>query len=107
MRIIKDYLDDSILKSLVLPRAKSLFNKSDNIKVCYSGPVCMDCFSKADNIISFQTTPSPRVGQPNFPLCNNVISKSFLQMCFYIYHCLDNRDIEFFNLNGMTFKLLN
>ena len=33
MRIIKDYLDDSILKTLVLPRAKSLFNKSDNIKV--------------------------------------------------------------------------
>lgn len=72
MRIIKDYLDDSILKTLVLPRAKSLFNKSDNIKVCYSGPVCMESRSPAANIISDQTTPSPRISKPCFPLRKNV-----------------------------------
>jgi len=31
--LIKEYLDDKIMKNMVLPRAKSLFNKSENIKV--------------------------------------------------------------------------
>lgn len=31
--LIKEYLDDKIMKNMVLPRAKSLYNKSENIKV--------------------------------------------------------------------------
>ncbi|KAH3782679.1 hypothetical protein DPMN_160598 [Dreissena polymorpha] len=42
MRLLKEYLDDNIMKNMVLPRAKSLYNKSDNIKMRINALTCID-----------------------------------------------------------------
>ncbi|XP_053393916.1 SCY1-like protein 2 isoform X3 [Mercenaria mercenaria] len=42
IRLIKEYLDDNIMKSMVLPRAKSLYNKSDNMKMRINALTCID-----------------------------------------------------------------
>ncbi|XP_052776231.1 SCY1-like protein 2 isoform X2 [Mya arenaria] len=40
--LLKEYLDDNIMKTMVLPRAKSLYNKSDNIKMRINALTCID-----------------------------------------------------------------
>ncbi|KAL4235553.1 hypothetical protein ACF0H5_003949 [Mactra antiquata] len=42
IRLIKEYLDDNIMKTMVLPRAKSLYNKSDNMKMRINALTCID-----------------------------------------------------------------
>ncbi|XP_046578667.1 SCY1-like protein 2 [Haliotis rubra] len=39
---IKEYLDDSIIKKMVLPRAKSLFYRSTNVKLRINALTCID-----------------------------------------------------------------
>ncbi|KAK3588431.1 hypothetical protein CHS0354_026758 [Potamilus streckersoni] len=42
IRIIRDYLDNSFLQTMVLPKAKTLYYKSDNIKMRSNALVCID-----------------------------------------------------------------
>ncbi|XP_074643390.1 SCY1-like protein 2 [Tubulanus polymorphus] len=49
---IQDYLDESVMKKMVLPKAKGLYNKSSNIKMRLNALLCIDkLLDKLDKMI--------------------------------------------------------
>jgi len=48
--MVKEYLDDSFMKMLVLPRAKALFHKTNNVRVNITQSVFSYSFMKMLNV---------------------------------------------------------